>query len=119
MLHHYCYYCGVYISIHAYSEYLNKFNKTTGFCIGKQDNITLKIEQVAQRKRISMAQTQEKQVMVVGIDDSDYSTYALEWTLDHLVAPIPNPIFKLVLVYAKPSVSASVGFVGPGIYRYL
>ncbi|XP_058738866.1 universal stress protein PHOS34 [Vicia villosa] len=66
-----------------------------------------------------MAQTQEKQVMVVGIDDSDYSTYALEWTLDHLVAPIPNPIFKLVLVYAKPSVSASVGFVGPGASEVL
>ncbi|XP_061365537.1 universal stress protein PHOS34-like [Gastrolobium bilobum] len=56
----------------------------------------------------------EKQVMVVGIDDSDYSTYALEWTLDHLITPPPNPIFNLVLVHAKPSVSSSVGFVGPG-----
>ncbi|KAK2418723.1 hypothetical protein P8452_62856 [Trifolium repens] len=61
-----------------------------------------------------MAQVSEKQVMVVGIDDSNYSSYALEWTLDHLVTTLPNPIFKLVLVYAKPSVSSTVGFVGPG-----
>ncbi|XP_027349911.1 universal stress protein PHOS32-like [Abrus precatorius] len=61
----------------------------------------------------------EKQVMVVGIDDSDFSTNALEWTLDHLVSPVPNPIFKLVLVYAKPSVASSVGFVGPGAAEVL
>ncbi|KAI5425010.1 universal stress protein A-like protein [Lathyrus oleraceus] len=66
-----------------------------------------------------MAQIPEKQVMVVAIDDSDYSTYALEWTLDHLVTPLTNPIFKLVLVHAKPSVSASVGFVGPGAAEVL
>jgi hypothetical protein len=64
-----------------------------------------------------MAQVSEKQVMVVGIDDSNYSSYALEWTLDHLVTTLPNPIFKLVLVYAKPSVCSTVGFVGPGIYH--
>jgi hypothetical protein len=63
-----------------------------------------------------MAQVSEKQVMVVGIDDSNYSSYALEWTLDHLVTTLPNPVFKLILVYAKPSVSSAVGFVGPGIY---
>lgn len=57
----------------------------------------------------------EKQVMVVGIDDSSYSLYALEWTLEHLLAPTPNPIFKLVLVYAKPSPTYAAGLVGPGI----
>lgn len=61
----------------------------------------------------------EKQVMVVGIDDSDHSIYALEWALDHLVTTLPNPIFKLVLVYAKPSVISSVGLIGPGIYTYI
>ncbi|CAK8544341.1 unnamed protein product [Lathyrus sativus] len=66
-----------------------------------------------------MAQIPEKQVMVVGMDDSDYSTYALEWTLDHLVTQSPNPIFKLVLVHAKPSVSSRVGFVGPGAAEVL
>ncbi|CAJ2632021.1 universal stress protein MJ0531-like protein [Trifolium pratense] len=66
-----------------------------------------------------MAQVSEKQVMVVGIDDSNYSSYALEWTLDHLITTLPNPIFKLVLVYAKPSVSSTVGFVGPGAAEVL
>lgn len=60
-----------------------------------------------------MAQVSDKQVMVVGVDDSEFSTYALEWTLDHLVTTLPNPIFKLVLVFAKPSPSTNVGFVGP------
>ncbi|WJX85079.1 hypothetical protein P8452_67584 [Trifolium repens] len=66
-----------------------------------------------------MSQVSEKQVMVVGIDDSDYSSYALEWTLDHLVTTLPNPVFKLILVYAKPSVSSAVGFVGPGAAEVL
>ncbi|KAL1350990.1 universal stress protein A-like protein isoform X1 [Arachis stenosperma] len=55
----------------------------------------------------------EKQVMVVGVDDSEYSTYALEWTLDHLITPSPTPIFKLVVVFAKPSVTSAVGIIGP------
>ncbi|KAL4370458.1 hypothetical protein AHAS_Ahas06G0067800 [Arachis hypogaea] len=58
----------------------------------------------------------EKQVMVVGVDDSEYSTYALEWTLDHLITPSPTPIFKLVVVFAKPSVTSAVGIIGPGMY---
>lgn len=66
-----------------------------------------------------MAQVSEKQVMVVGVDDSEFSTYALEWTLDHLVTTLPNPIFKLVLVFAKPSPSTNVGFIGPGMFVYI
>jgi len=58
--------------------------------------------------------TSEKQVMVVGIDDCDHSTYALEWTLDHFFTPIPNPFFKLVLVHAKPSATSTVGVAGLG-----
>ena len=69
-------------------------------------------------KSRSMGDSSEKQVMVVGIDDSDYSTYALQWALDHLIAPASNSIFKLVLVYAKPSAASAVGFGGPGIYIY-
>ncbi|KAK7259329.1 hypothetical protein RIF29_24933 [Crotalaria pallida] len=59
----------------------------------------------------------EKQVMVVGIDDSTFSWYALEWTLDHLLCPAnDDPVFKLVLVYAKPSVTSTAGLVvGPGV----
>ncbi|QCD98228.1 universal stress protein PHOS34-like [Vigna unguiculata] len=67
-----------------------------------------------------MATTEsEKQVIVIGIDDSDFSTYALQWTLDHLLSPTLNHNFKLLLVYAKPTVSASVGFVGPGASEVL
>ncbi|KAM3735784.1 hypothetical protein ACB098_10G113700 [Castanea mollissima] len=57
----------------------------------------------------------EKQVMVVGMDDSEHSTYALEWTLDHFFTPFAsNHPFKLVLVHAKPTPSSVVGLAGPG-----
>ncbi|XVF32762.1 hypothetical protein REPUB_Repub17cG0111000 [Reevesia pubescens] len=59
--------------------------------------------------------TSEKQAMVVGIDDSEHSMYALEWTLDHFFAPFPsNPPFKLFIVHAKSSASSAIGLVGPG-----
>jgi hypothetical protein len=65
--------------------------------------------------------TLEKQVMVVGIDDSEHSTYALEWTLDHFFTPSLgfNSLFKLVVVYAKPSASSAVGFAGPGTSLFI
>ncbi|KAK7277733.1 hypothetical protein RJT34_22748 [Clitoria ternatea] len=53
----------------------------------------------------------EKQVMIVAIDDSEHSTYALNWTLDHFFAI--NPIFNLVLVHARPSATSAIGPVGP------
>ncbi|XP_054811391.1 universal stress protein PHOS32-like [Prosopis cineraria] len=67
----------------------------------------------SQRAEVSMA-TLEKQVMVVGIDDYEHSTYALQWTLDHFFASGPNPLFKLLLVHAKPSATSVVGLAGPG-----
>ena len=63
--------------------------------------------------------SETKQVMVIGIDDSDFSTYALQWTLDHLLSPANVPKFKIFLVYAKPSVASAVGFVGPGAAEVL
>ncbi|OWM77964.1 universal stress protein PHOS34-like [Punica granatum] len=60
-----------------------------------------------------MATGAEKQVMVVGIDESDHSLYALRWTIDRFFAPFsPNPPFKLVLVHAKPH-PAKAGLHGP------
>ncbi|KAL6494175.1 hypothetical protein OROGR_032084 [Orobanche gracilis] len=57
----------------------------------------------------------EKSVMVVGLDDSDHSFNALEWTLHHFFCASPeNSIFKLVVVHAKPLLSTVVGFGGPG-----
>ncbi|XP_027117480.1 universal stress protein PHOS34-like [Coffea arabica] len=59
--------------------------------------------------------TGEKSVMVVGIDDSEHSFYALQWTLDHFFTPSPavSP-FRLVIVHAKPTPSSAVGLAGPG-----
>ncbi|KAL6499478.1 hypothetical protein OROGR_027388 [Orobanche gracilis] len=57
----------------------------------------------------------EKSVMVVGVDDSDHSFYALDWTLQHFFCASPgNSLFKLVVVHAKPLPSTVVGFGGPG-----
>ncbi|KAK1294053.1 hypothetical protein QJS10_CPA16g01524 [Acorus calamus] len=58
----------------------------------------------------------EKAVMVVGIDDSDHSTHALEWALDHFFLPFPsdNPPFNLVVVHAKPTPTSVIGLAGPG-----
>lgn len=56
-------------------------------------------------------------VMVVGMDDSEHSYYALEWTLHHFFSPAvrsASPLFKLVVVHAKPSPSSVVSFAGPG-----
>ena len=59
--------------------------------------------------------TAETQTMVIGIDDSEQSTYALQWTLDHFFAnSTVNPPFKLVIVHARPSPSAVIGLAGPG-----
>ncbi|KAH7864247.1 hypothetical protein Vadar_027437 [Vaccinium darrowii] len=59
--------------------------------------------------------TSEKPVMVVGVDDSEQSIYALEWALDHFFAPhAPNFHFDLVIVHAKPSPISVVGMGGPG-----
>ena len=52
--------------------------------------------------------------MVVGVDESEHSYYALQWTLRHFFA-VPVPLFKLVVVTAKPTPSSVVGLAGPGI----
>lgn len=61
----------------------------------------------------------EEQVMVVAMDASEHSTYALEWTLDHFFVPFPtNPPFKLVIVHAIPTPPAIV-HAGPGTNKLL
>ena len=58
----------------------------------------------------------EKQVMVVGIDDKENNTFALDWTLKQFFTPFAsNPIFRLVIVQAKPSPAVSK----PGISKYV
>lgn len=60
----------------------------------------------------------EQPVMVVAIDESEHSAYALKWTLDHFFNG-NNSLFKLVLLHARPSATSSVGLAGPGIYLTL
>ncbi|KAH0924485.1 hypothetical protein HID58_016741 [Brassica napus] len=67
-----------------------------------------------------MATGEEKPVMVVGMDESEQSTYALEWTLDRFFAPYaPNFPFKLFIVHAKPNAVSAVGLAGPGAAEVL
>ncbi|XP_062088514.1 universal stress protein PHOS34-like isoform X1 [Humulus lupulus] len=64
--------------------------------------------------------TAEKPVMVVGIDESEHSSYALQWTLDRFFAAFaPNFPFKLILVHAKPTPTSAVGLAGPGVAEVL
>ncbi|KAG9443787.1 hypothetical protein H6P81_015127 [Aristolochia fimbriata] len=57
----------------------------------------------------------ENSVMVVGIDDSSESFYALEWTLDRFFVPYQSkPPFKLIVLHAKPSPPSVMGLAGPG-----
>ena len=55
-------------------------------------------------------------VMIVAIDDSEHSYYALQWTLQHFFHTSPEICpFKLVVVHAKPSAVTAVGLSGPGM----
>ncbi|KAK7392321.1 hypothetical protein VNO78_20755 [Psophocarpus tetragonolobus] len=57
-----------------------------------------------------MATSSERQVVLIGIDDSEQSTYALNWALDHF---FPSPIFKVVLIHSRPTATSAVGLAGP------
>uniref|UniRef100_A0A7N0T225 UspA domain-containing protein n=1 Tax=Kalanchoe fedtschenkoi TaxID=63787 RepID=A0A7N0T225_KALFE len=62
-----------------------------------------------------MGENSSKAVMVVGIDESEHSTYALKWTLDHFFAsPELNKAYKLVLVHARASPSAVISLASHG-----
>ncbi|CAL5208907.1 unnamed protein product [Lathyrus oleraceus] len=60
----------------------------------------------------------QQPVMVVAIDESEHSAYALKWTLDHFFND-NNSLFKLVLLHARPSATSSVGLAGPGAAEVL
>lgn len=60
-----------------------------------------------------------KPVMLVGIDDSDHSYYALEWTLKHFFALGQPQQYHLVLLTSKPPASAVIGIAGLGTAELL
>lgn len=60
------------------------------------------------------AATAARTVVVVGIDDSERSFYALQWTLLHFFSGRGlSPHFELVVVHAKPIATSVMGLAGP------
>ncbi|PWA49808.1 hypothetical protein CTI12_AA481190 [Artemisia annua] len=60
--------------------------------------------------------TMVKPVMVVGVDESEESFFALEWTLDRFLVPsAPNPPFTLIIVHSKPTATSAMNFPIPGM----
>ncbi|KAK8709843.1 hypothetical protein V6N13_060844 [Hibiscus sabdariffa] len=58
-----------------------------------------------------------KQLMLIAVDDSPHSMYALEWTLDHFFAPFgANQPFRLVAIHARPVPVSFIQLAGPGNY---
>ena len=59
-----------------------------------------------------------KPAVVVAIDESEHSYYALEWALDHFFSGSAgqSPLFSLVIVHAKPSPASVIGLAGPGSF---
>jgi hypothetical protein len=55
-----------------------------------------------------------KITMLVGVDESDHSYYALQWALQHFFPPGQPHQYRLVVVTAKPTAASAVGLVGPG-----
>jgi hypothetical protein len=60
-----------------------------------------------------------KPAMVLGIDDSEHSYYALEWTMHHFFAPGQPQQYHLVVVSAKPPASSVIGIAGIGTAELL
>eukprot|EP01018_Ginkgo_biloba_P017550 Gb_32427 [translate_table: standard] len=61
-----------------------------------------------------MGEIAQKKI-IVGVDDSEQSRYALEWTLDHILAPLAgNSPFKLLLIHARPNATSVLRMAGPG-----
>ena len=61
----------------------------------------------------------ERGAIVVGVEDSEHSFYALQWILGHFFAgegatSAFGAGYKLVIVYAKPSPSLMMSLGGPG-----
>ncbi|XVE65607.1 hypothetical protein DITRI_Ditri08aG0013900 [Diplodiscus trichospermus] len=57
---------------------------------------------------------QGKPIMLVAMDDSAHSLYALEWTIDHFFTPFgSNHPFQLIIVHARPLPISLLGLAGP------
>jgi hypothetical protein len=63
---------------------------------------------------VAAASGDGKMTMVVGVDESEHSYYALQWTLLHFFSPGQLQQYRLVVVTAKPTAASAVGLAGPG-----
>ncbi|KAK9945672.1 hypothetical protein M0R45_011172 [Rubus argutus] len=62
----------------------------------------------------------EKQVMIVAADESEHSTYALQWTLDHFFIPsAPTRLSSSSSSTPSPCLPSVVGLAGPGAAEVL
>ncbi|XP_048528732.1 universal stress protein PHOS34-like [Triticum urartu] len=60
-----------------------------------------------------------KPAMVLGIDESEHSYYALEWTIRHFFAPGQPQQYHLIVVSAKPPAASVIGIAGIGTAELL
>ncbi|XP_003575585.1 universal stress protein PHOS34 [Brachypodium distachyon] len=64
-----------------------------------------------------------KPAMVLGIDESEHSYYALDWTIHHFFPPGTHPQpqqqYRLVVVSAKPPAASVIGIAGIGTAELL
>ncbi|XP_022864984.1 universal stress protein PHOS34-like isoform X2 [Olea europaea var. sylvestris] len=56
----------------------------------------------------------DKQVMIMALDESDHSFYALDWILTQFFSPPSDSAFKLIIIHAKTSPVSAIGLGGPG-----
>ncbi|XP_022973665.1 universal stress protein PHOS34-like [Cucurbita maxima] len=57
-------------------------------------------------------------VLVIGVDETEHSFYALRWMLQHFFGPNDIP-HNLVIVHAKPPPSSVLAISGPGAENVL
>ncbi|KAF3322790.1 universal stress protein A-like protein [Carex littledalei] len=79
------------------------------------DHIVPELDASKVEKGLFHQAKQGKITMVLALDDSEHSFYALEWTLNHFYSPATRGGmgFQLVIVHAKRAMSA-VNVSGPG-----
>uniref|UniRef100_A0A0D9Y057 UspA domain-containing protein n=1 Tax=Leersia perrieri TaxID=77586 RepID=A0A0D9Y057_9ORYZ len=70
---------------------------------------------MAEESSAAAAAGEGRMTMVVGVDESEHSYYALQWTLRHFFAGGGGqPQYRLAVVNAKPTAASAVGLAGPG-----
>ncbi|KAL3829378.1 hypothetical protein ACJIZ3_018180 [Penstemon smallii] len=56
----------------------------------------------------------DKQVMLIALDDSEHSFYALDWTLDHFFSSAFTTNFNVIVIHARVPSTSVIQIAGPG-----